>query len=264
MVSIDSSSAAFSGQNWVRTNRSRLRYLGLAFALLVHVPVYFIVTSEDKLLPQAQHLVDITIFPVPKPKELPPPPKLEPKPQPKPKVVRKASRPKPQKVIEKPVEQPKEGLQGAGIMPVAPATDILDPVPPHKGTALTGNDIRSRMGGREFHLEMGRLDQQGSNRLINTVIELHADGTSKVTLTHYYFQTYHSQYSSTRSESGDGHWWIEGDRWCHQSDIINYGTKDCYDLTAEGNVVRLYYAECGADSSTLCKTGRIAAEGEVK
>ncbi|MEN6543251.1 hypothetical protein [Parvibaculum sp.] len=264
MVSIDSSGAAFSGQNWVRTNRSRLRYLGLVFALLVHVPVYFIVTSEDELLPQAQRLVDITIFPVPKPKELPPPPKVEPKPQPKPKVVRKAARPKPQKVIEKPVEQPKEGLTGAGIMPVPPAADVLDPVPPHKGVALTGNDIRTRMGGREFHLEMGRLDQQGSNRLINTVIALHADGSSKVTLTHYYFQTYHSQYSSTRSESGEGRWWIEGDRWCHRSDIINYGTKDCYDLTAEGPVVRLYYADCGSESSTLCKSGRIAAEGEVK
>jgi len=263
MVSIDSGNAAFSGWGWTRPTRSRLRYWGLALALLVHVPVYFIVTSEDDLLPQAQHLVAVTIFPTPKPKELPPPPKVEPKPQPKP--VRKAARPRPPKVVEKPVEKPKEGLTGAGIMPVAPAAaDVLDPIPAHKGVALTGNDIRTRMGGREFHLEMGRLDQQGSNRLINTVIELHADGTSKVTLTHYYFQTYHSQYSSTRNESGEGRWWVEGDRWCHQSDIVNYGTKDCYDLTAEGSVVRLYYAECGTESSTLCKAGRIAAEGEVK
>jgi len=98
---------------------------------------------------------------------------------------------------------------------------------------LDGNGIRSRMGGRQFHLEMGRLDQQGSNRLINTVIELHADGTSAVKLTHYFYQTYHSDYSSTRSESGTGNWWIEGDRWCHRSPIINYGTKDCYDITVD-------------------------------
>lgn len=133
-----------------------------------------------------------------------------------------------------------------------------------KGTLMLGSQVRSQMAGRTFHLEMGRIDIRGGNRLINTVIKLNPDGTSEVTLTRYFFQTYHSQYSSTRNESGTGHWWIEGNRWCHQSEVINYNTKDCYDLTTDGPVVRLYYAPCTDASSALCKAGRLAGEGEVK
>lgn len=243
-------------------------------SLLLHVPLLLLQATRMQPFP-SRHEIDVTLVrePKPVPKMVPPVPKLE---------LRPAERPKTHKTVRKvaarPVQKerqvastvpraatgaavgnvdPSAGVQGAG-------GDALETVPPHKGVALSGTDIRSRMGGRTFHLEMGRIDVQGGNRLINTVIELHADGTSSVTLTHYYFQTYHGQYSSTRSESGEGHWWIDGNKWCHQSDIINYGTKDCYDITVDGPTVRLYYSECGLESSQLCKTGRIAAEGEVK
>lgn len=261
MVAIDSGMMTFSPHGWASPQQRRPRYWGLLLAFLIHIPLYFIVTSEADLIPQAQNLVDITIFPTPKPKIIPPQPRPEPKLEPNPEI--RLQRPEIRiKEEVKPTEKP--APLGHGITPVPPAAEVYDPIPAKKGVRLDGNGIRSRMGGRQFHLEMGRLDQQGSNRLINTVIELHADGTSAVKLTHYFYQTYHSDYSSTRSESGTGNWWIEGDRWCHRSPIINYGTKDCYDITVDGPVVRLYYARCDGESSTLCKAGRIAAEGEVK
>ncbi len=260
MVAIDSAYMTFSHGDWASRPTRRPRYWGLLLAALVHVPLYFILTSEADIIPRAQSLINVTIFPTPKPRIIPPQPRPEPKLEPNPAI--RLQRPE-FRIKEQPVEKPKDAPLAHAITPVQSAA-ISDPIPAHKGVPLNGNDIRSRMGGRQFHLEMGRLDQQGSNRLINTVIELHADGTSSVSLTHYFYQTYHSEYSSTRNESGTGRWWIEGDRWCHQSDIINYGTKDCYDITVDGPVVRLYYAECDGESSTLCKTGRIAAEGEVK
>ncbi|HEX7776422.1 MAG TPA: hypothetical protein VF449_07820 [Parvibaculum sp.] len=215
----------------------------------------------------------------PKPVEKP---KLEPAPNPKAEIKLKPKKAKPIEKKEQPAEEkPAEpappaqqltleeelagvgkgvqGGKGQGDGGNAPET-ILN----HKGTLMLGGEMTSRLSGKTFHLEMGRVDLQGGNRLINTVITLHPDGTSDVTLTHYYFQTYHEQYSSTRDESGTGHWWIEGNRWCHQSPIINYNTKDCYDLASEGPEVRLYYAPCGADASQLCKTGRLAGVGEVK
>lgn len=203
-------------------------------------------------------------------------PKVKAQPKPKP-IAEVAPRTKkdeaPRPVVEEPVVEPQQELtleeelagmglpggKGRGAGGNAPET-ILN----KKGTSLSGSEISSQMGGRSFHLEMGRIDIRGGNRLINTVIKLNPDGTSVVTLTHYFFQTFHGQYSSTRSESAAGRWWIEGNRWCHQSQIISYNTKDCYDLTADGSVVRLYYAPCTRDSSQLCKSGRLAGEGEVK
>ena len=63
---------------------------------------------------------------------------------------------------------------------------------------------------------------------------------------------------------GDGKWWIEGNRWCHAAKVIQYGTTDCYDMTREGDIVRLYYAKCTWRSSQLCRTGHIAAEGRIQ
>lgn len=198
----------------------------------------------------------------------------KPKPVPKPEtVVRKkqGAAPRPSETEKQPDTAPQEqqeaGVAGGGLpggKGQGAGGDAEETILNRKGTLLSGGEIAQRGGGKTFHLEMGRLDIQGGNRLINTVIKLNPDGTSNVTLTHYYFQTYHGQYSSTRSESGSGRWWIDGNKWCHQSDIINYGTKDCYDITVDGPTVRLYYSKCGLESSQLCKTGRIAAEGEVK
>lgn len=201
-------------------------------------------------------------------------PQAKPKPKPKPEVApRKKKDEEPRPVVEEIKEEPQQELtleeelagmglpggKGQGARGNAPET-ILN----KKGTSLSGGQIATQMAGRSFHLEMGRIDIRGGNRLINTVIKLNPDGTSEVTLTNYYFQTYHSQYSSTRSQSASGRWWVDGNRWCHQSQIISYNTKDCYDLTSDGPVVRLYYAPCTGESSSLCKSGRLAGEGEVK
>jgi hypothetical protein len=210
--------------------------------------------------------------PVEKPK---PKPEVKPKPKPKPEVApRKKKDEAPRPVVEEPKEEPQPELtleeelagmglpggKGRGAGGNAPET-ILN----KKGTSLTGGQISTQMPGRTFELNIfGRGDIAGSNNAINTVIKLNPDGTSEVTLTHYFFQTYHSQYSSTRSESASGHWWVEGNRWCHQSEAINYNTKDCYDMTMDGSGIRLYYAPCNEDSSALCKSGRLAGTGRVK
>lgn len=142
--------------------------------------------------------------------------------------------------------------------------DAAETILNKKGDSLNAGQIRAQMVGKTFHLEMGRLDLQGGNRLINTVIALSPDGTTRVELIQYFHQTYHRGTSSTRSRSGSGRWWIEGNRWCHSSKEIQYATTDCYDMTMEGNIVRLYYGPCTGQSSMLCKTGRIAAEGEIR
>lgn len=202
--------------------------------------------------------------------------KPKPKPKPKPEVApRKKKDEAPRPVVEEPKEEPQQDLtleeelagmglpggKGRGAGGNAPET-ILN----KKGTSLSGGQISTQMPGRTFELNiMGRGDIAGSNNAINTVIKLNPDGSSEVTLTHYFFQTYHSQYSSTRSESASGRWWVEGNRWCHQSQAINYNTKDCYDMTIEsGSGLRLYYAPCTEDSSALCKSGRLAGTGRVR
>ncbi|MGK2739572.1 hypothetical protein ACSHT0_01635 [Tepidicaulis sp. LMO-SS28] len=134
-----------------------------------------------------------------------------------------------------------------------------------KGNSMSGVQIAAQSSGATFNLEMGRIDLPGGNRLTNTVIELHPDGTSDVELVYYHHRTFHGDYSSTRSMSGEGRWWIEGDMWCHQSPVISYNTKDCYHMTMdEGSTVRLYYDKCTIRSSPNCKTGRIAAEGRIE
>jgi hypothetical protein len=228
----------------------------------------------------AAPLAEVT---VPNPKPPVEKPKVEPQPAPKPKpkpevAPRKAKNEKMRPEVKdepkpEPESEPQLTLQeqlaamgaaggkgGGGAHGYANET-ILN----KKGTSLTGAMISTQMPGRTFELNIfGRGDIQGVNNAINTRIKLNPDGTSEVQLTHYFFQTYHSQYSSTRSESASGHWWIEGNRWCHQSEAINYNTKDCYDMTTDGTTLRLYYAPCGQDSSTLCRSGRLAGIGTVQ
>ncbi len=246
--------------------------------------------GHDKLAAEGVITAELVKAPKPKPvekkvEEKPKPvekPKFEPAPNPKAEIKVRKQKPKPVETKPEPAEtQPSEPTQptreltleeelagvGKGVAGGKGQGDggnAIETILNHKGTLMLGGEMSSRLSGKTFHLEMGRVDVQGGNRLINTEIELHPDGTSTVTLTHYFFQTYHELYSSTRSESGTGHWWIEGNRWCHQSPIINYNTKDCYDLTTAGAEVRLYYAPCNQESSALCKTGRLAGTGEVK
>lgn len=211
----------------------------------------------------------------------PPEPVVEPEPQPEPEPV-KLPEPKPETVVRKdenPLPPPEEIPEPVRetVQPAAPAGggvqdgraggaggDAAETILNKKGDSLTAGQIRSQMVGKTFHLEMGRLDLQGGNRLINTIIALDPGGSTKVELIQYFFQTYHRANSSTRSRRGSGQWWIEGNRWCHKSQEIQYNTTDCYDMTLEGNIVRLYYGPCTQQSSTLCKTGRIAAEGEIR
>lgn len=157
----------------------------------------------------------------------------------------------------KPASQSAAGGQGAG-------GDASETSMARKGKALSAGDIRGMFTGHTFKLEMGRVDLEGGNRLVNTEIEMLPDGTTDVTLTQYFAQTYHDLYSSTRSESGSGQWSVEGNHWCHRSKIIQYNTRDCYDVTVDGPTVRFYYADCTNESSMLCKPGRLAAIGEIK
>lgn len=215
------------------------------------------------------------VKPEPKPKPVVEKPKVKPKPKPKPTVApRKKKDEKPRPVVEEVEEEPEEELslmdqlatQGvAGGKGQGARGEAVETFKNKKGNSLTGAMIASEMPGRTFRLNvMGRNDYEGGNNAINTVIKLNPDGTSEITLTHYFFQTYHGQYSSTRSESASGRWWIDGNRWCHQSEAINYNTKDCYDLTIENSTLRLYYAPCDIESSSLCKAGRRAAIGSVE
>ncbi len=138
------------------------------------------------------------------------------------------------------------------------------PLPPKKGRKLTAQEVRERMVGHGFKLEIGRVQQANSNRLINSTIKLNADGSTDVNATAYYYQTGHALYSSTDEKSGKGRWWIEGNRWCHQSEDIQYNTKNCYDVTVDGPTIRFYYAECGLGSSLLCAQGQLAAQGTME
>lgn len=213
------------------------------------------------------------VKPQPKPKPVVEKPKVKPKPKPE-VAPRKKKDEKPRPVVEEkaPEPEPEEslmdqlaGMGRAGGTGQGARGEAVETILNKKGNSLTGAMIATQMTGKTFKLSvLGRDDYQGGNNNINTTIKLNPDGTSEITLTHYYFQTYHSLYSSTRSESATGHWWIEGNKWCHQSEAINYGTKDCYDLTLEGSTLRMYYAPCTIESSALCKSGRRAAIGNVE
>ncbi|MDP1628272.1 hypothetical protein [Parvibaculum sp.] len=209
----------------------------------------------------------------PEPVQKPEPPKPEPVKPPEPKketVVRKDAKPiPPPEVIPEPAPDASQPAANAGGgIPSGTSSgaggDAAETILNKKGDSLNAGQIRTQMVGKTFHLEMGRIEMEGGNRLINTIIKLHPNGTTDIELIQYFFQTYHRASSSTRSRRGDGTWWIEGNRWCHRSEEIQYNTRDCYDMTKEGNVVRLYYGPCTAESSQLCKTGRIAAEGEIR
>ncbi|MEQ8283221.1 MAG: hypothetical protein RIC04_09825 [Parvibaculum sp.] len=208
----------------------------------------------------------------------PPEPVAEPEiPQPEPVIVppkkpeapprRSEETPPPEEEAEEIKEVVDAAQAGGGVdagQALGAGGDAAETILNRKGDSLSAGQIRAQVVGKTFHLEMGRLDQQGGNRLTNTIIQLNADGTTKITLIQYFHRMYHSQGSGTRSRSGRGTWWIEGNRWCHSSPEIQYGTRDCYDMTREGNIVRLYYAPCSGTSSQLCRSGRIAAEGEIR
>ena len=216
-----------------------------------------------------------------------PTPEPEEKPQPKPEVKPEVKpEPKPARTDQLPTRRNEDVQpQAAATTPERGDADIVTPggsqgtvgndvfggggnaaetIRNRPGNALTGNQISARLTGRTLHLEMGRLDIQGGNRLTNTVIELHPDGTSDVELIYYHYKTFHQERSSTRTRSGSGRWWIEGNRFCHQADIIAYGTKDCYDMNMEGSTLRMYFSECKRNSSPHCKSYRVAGEGTIQ
>ena len=231
-------------------------------------------------------LADPTMTPLPMP-ELPaipePVPQIAPIERPE-RPVRKAEKP-PEPVAAEPVNEPEQtsaqsgsssqseaavedtgaGVDGAARDQVGEGAkgNAPETTGNRKGTPVPGGQIRGMVSGRTFKLEMGRLDIQGSSRLINTTIELRPDGTTRVETTQYLYRTYHSDYSSTRHKSGRGRWWIEGNAWCHAAKIINYGAEDCYIITSEGPIVRFYYEDCDIRSSSECRTGALAAEGTV-
>lgn len=209
----------------------------------------------------------------PEPVAKPESPKPEPVKPPEPKkqtAVRKDAKPLPPPEVEpepKPESREPAANAGGGTdggTSSGAGGDAAETILNKKGNSLTAGQIRGQMTGKTFELEMGRIEQEGTGRYINTIIELHPDGTTDVEFIQYFAQTYHRARSSTRSRSGDGTWWIEGNRWCHRSEEIQYGTRDCYDMTLEGNIVRLYFSTCTSQSSMLCKAGALAAQGEIR
>ena len=135
-----------------------------------------------------------------------------------------------------------------------------------QGNSLDGIQITSKLAGRTLRLKIGRVDQtaNGGNFLDAVTMKLNPDGTTQVDFTYYHYKTFHQPRPSTRSIEGSGKWWIENNRWCHSSKVMFYGTKDCYDMTLEGNTLRLYYAPCMRHSSQFCKTGGIAGVGTIE
>lgn len=134
-----------------------------------------------------------------------------------------------------------------------------------KGTSLTGGLIQTQMTGHTLYLNLlSREDYEGANGAIDSSIKLNTDGTADVSVTHRFFQTYHEQYASTRSETAKGRWWVDGNRLCLQTPALADNTKNCYDMSADGPVLHFYYAPCTSESSMLCKTGRKAGTGAIE
>jgi ribosomal protein S6E (S10) len=217
---------------------------------------------------------DIDPVPEPAPEPEPEPVKPEPKPEPKPEVTdqlptRRNEDVKPQAATtpqrgEAEVTNPGGSVGTTGDDPYAAGGNLEETIRNRPGNALSGNAISARMTGHTLHLEMGRLDIQGGNRLTNTTIRLNADGTSDVELVYYHYKTFHQERSSTRRRSSSGRWWIEGNRFCHQAAVIDYNTKNCYDMNLDGSVLRLYYSQCLRQSSPHCKSYRLAGEGSIQ
>lgn len=224
---------------------------------------------------QTPSFADVDVDPVPEPEPEPEPEvKPEPKPEPKPEVTdqlptRRNEDIQPQAATtpqrgEAEVVTPGGSIGTVGDDPFGAGGDLEETIRNRPGNSLTGNQISARLTGHTLRLEMGRLDIQGSNRLTNTTIKLNADGTSEVKLVYYHRQTFHQPRSSTTSHSSDGRWWIEGNRFCHQAQVIDYNTKNCYDMNLDGAVLNLYYSSCNRFSSPHCKSYRLAAEGSIQ
>ena len=226
---------------------------------------------------QTPTFADADVEPVPEPApepEVKPEVKPEPKPEPKPQVTdqlptRRNEDVQPQAATtpqrgEAEVTTPGGSVGIEGYDHYGGGGNLEETIRNRPGNSLTGNAISARLTGQTLHLEMGRLDIQGGNRLTNVEIQLNADGTSRVKLVYYHYKTFHQERSSTDSKRGSGRWWIEGNRWCHQSEIISYGTKDCYDMNLDGSTLRLYYSECSRSSSPHCKSYRLAGEGALR
>ncbi|MBD3667951.1 MAG: hypothetical protein HUJ16_08330 [Kangiella sp.] len=218
---------------------------------------------------------DADVDPAPEPAPEPEPEvKPEPKPEPKPEVTDQLPTRRNEEIQARTATTEQRGeaevtvaggsVGTTGYDPDGAGGDLEETIRNRPGNALTGNQISARLTGHTLHLEMGRLDIQGGNRLTNTVIELHADGTSDVELVYYHYKTFHQERSSTRRRSSSGRWWIEGNRFCHQAKVIDYGTKNCYDMNMDGSVLRLYFAQCGRQSSPHCKSYRLAGEGSIQ
>ncbi len=226
---------------------------------------------------QTPTFADADIDPVPEPTP-------EPKPEPKPEV-KPEPKPKPQVTEELPTRrnediQPQQAAttQQRGEEEVAtPGGSVGIPEYDHyggggnleetirnrPGNSLTGNAISARLTGQTMNLEMGRLDIQGGHRLL-AKIELQADGTLDVDASRYHYTIFHQERSATVAKSGSGRWWIEENRFCMQSKVMDHNTKNCFDMNLDGGVLRLYYAECHRNSSPNCKSYRLAGEGRIE
>ncbi|MBV1886215.1 MAG: hypothetical protein KUG61_03960 [Parvibaculaceae bacterium] len=209
---------------------------------------------------------DVDPVPVIEPEVVPEPPKKKPKPKALPK--RKAETKPTKKKTTPVVGEAKTAKAGSVAGTVGKKTtggggDAPVTILNKRGNSLTGGDFGARFVGRTLNLDIGRPDVQGGNRLPKVSIELNADGTSDVEVVQYLYQTLHSTYSSTRTRSGKGKWWIKGNLFCHMSKVIEYGTRDCYHLTMDGSVLRMYYDRCTYQSSRDCKPGRESGFGRV-
>ncbi len=130
------------------------------------------------------------------------------------------------------------------------------------GSALSGPQIASASAGRVLNLLAGRLDIPAGNRLMNVKLNLFADGTMRVALTYFHYKTFHKLVTSTRHFKGDGKWWVENDSLCLQAMVIDYGTINCYDLNQKPDgELDLYFSQCTGRSSSICRQGRLGAQG---
>ncbi len=130
------------------------------------------------------------------------------------------------------------------------------------GAALSGPQISNSATGRTLNLLAGRLDIPAGNRLMNMKMHLFPDGTMRVSLTYFYYKTFHKLVTSTQNFKGDGKWWVEKDSLCVQAMVIDYGTINCYNLNQKPDgELDLYFAQCTGRSSSICRKDRLGAQG---
>ncbi len=226
---------------------------------------------------QTPSFADADVDPVPEPTPEPEPkpePKPEVKPEPKPQVTdqlptRRNEDVQPQQASttqqrgEEEVATPGSSTGITGYDHYGGGGNLEETIRNRPGNALTGNQISARVSGQTMQLEIGRLDIGGGNRILATV-ELGADGSMDIDGKYYHYKIFHQERSATSDASGRGRWWIEGNRFCMQSPEIHYNTKNCYDMNLDGGTLRLYYVECGRQSSPHCKSYRLAGEGTIR